>query len=205
MSLGAKFAAQFRKPEGRLGAFAGWIMAHRSSNRARNDWTVQLLEIAPGDRVLDLGCGPGLALTAAAARATAGRVVGIDHSPVMIEQARARVRKLGLERQVELRLGGVEALATLPGPFDKILSVNVVQFVPDQPGLLALFHRLLAPGGRLATTYMPRQRGATAADARQMGAELEKLMTAAGFTQVRTEELPLKPVPAICVLGSRAP
>ncbi|HEX6102980.1 MAG TPA: class I SAM-dependent methyltransferase [Alphaproteobacteria bacterium] len=205
MSLGAKFAAQFRKPEGRLGAFAGWIMAHRGSNRQRNEWTVQLLEIAPGDRVLEFGCGPGLALAAAAARATAGRVVGVDHSPVMIEQARARVRKLGLERQVELRLGGVEALATLPGPFDKILSVNVVQFVPDQPALLAHFHRLLAPGGRLATTYMPRHRGATADDARQTGQELERLMTVAGFTEVRTEELPLKPVPAICVLGSRAP
>ena len=96
MSLGAKFAAQFRRPEGRLGAFAGWIMANRGSNRQRNDWTVELLEIAPGDRVLEFGCGPGLALAAAAARATSGRLVGIDHSSVMIEQARARLSKLGV-------------------------------------------------------------------------------------------------------------
>ena len=115
MSLGAKFAAQFRKPEGRLGAFAGWIMANRGSNRQRNDWTVELLEIAPGDRVLEFGCGPGLALAAAAARATSGRLVGIDHSSVMIEQARARLSKLGVDARVELRLGGLDALAALPG------------------------------------------------------------------------------------------
>jgi cyclopropane fatty-acyl-phospholipid synthase-like methyltransferase len=205
MSLGAKFVAQFGKPEGQLGAFAGWIMANRGSNRRRNEWTVELLEIAPGDRVLEFGCGPGLALAAAAARATSGRVVGIDHSSVMIEQARARLKKLGLDARVELRLGGVDALAALPGPFDKILSVNVVQFVPDKPALFALLLRLLAPNGRLATTYMPRHRGATAAEARQTGEELKKVMTATGFSHIRIEELPLKPVPAVCVIGSRAP
>src|SRR5829696_5871014 len=113
MSLAAKFAGQFRKPEGRLGAFAGWIMANRGSNRQRNEWTVDLLEIAPTDRVLELGCGPGLALAAAAQRAALGRVVGLDHSEVMIGQARARLDKLGLRDRVELRLGGVEALQSL--------------------------------------------------------------------------------------------
>jgi cyclopropane fatty-acyl-phospholipid synthase-like methyltransferase len=203
MSLGARFAAQFRKPEGRLGAFVGWIMASRGSNRERNRWTVDLLEIAPDDRVLEFGCGPGLALAEAALRATRGRVVGIDHSSVMIEQARARLRKLGLEARIELRLAGVEALALLPGPFDKILSVNLVQFIADKPALFQSLHRLLAPGGRLATTYMPRHRGATAEDARRTAEELASFARAAGFADVRIEELPLKPVPAVCVLGSR--
>jgi cyclopropane fatty-acyl-phospholipid synthase-like methyltransferase len=203
VSLGAKFVAQFRKPEGWLGAFAGWIMAARGSNRERNRWTVDLLEIGPDEHVLEFGCGPGLALAEAAQRATRGRVVGIDHSSVMIGQARARLRKLGLEARVELHLAGEEALAALPGPFDKILSVNLVQFVADKPALFQSFHRLLAPGGRTATTYMPRHRGATAADARGMAEELAGLMRAAGFAEVRIEELPLKPVPAVCVLGNR--
>jgi len=203
VSLGARFVAQFRKPEGRLGAFAGWVMAARGSNRERNRWTVDLLQIAPEDRVLEVGCGPGLALAEAAARATRGRVVGIDHSSVVIEQARARLRKLGLEARVELHLAGVEALAALPGSFNKILSVNLVQFVADKPALFQSFCRLLAPGGRLATTYMPRHRRATAADARGMAEELAGLVRAAGFAEVRIEELPLKPVPAVCVLGVR--
>ena len=204
MSLAARFVAQFGKPEGQLGAFAGWIMAHRGSNRQRNQWTVDLLKIAPGDRVLELGSGQGLALAAAAERVKTGQVVGIDHSSVMIEQARRRLRKLGLEDRVELRLGGIEALKALAGPFDKILSANVVQFVRDKPVLFALFHRLLSPGGQVASTYQPRHRGATAADAHRTAEELKGLMAAAGFAQIRIEELQLKPVPVVSVLGSRA-
>jgi cyclopropane fatty-acyl-phospholipid synthase-like methyltransferase len=204
MSLGARFVAQFGKPEGRLGALAGWIMANRGSNRRRNEWTVELLEIAPGDRVLEFGCGPGVGLVAAAQRATAGRVVGIDHSAVMVGQARNRVRKLGLDARVEVRLGDLRTLDALAGPFDKIFSANLVQFIADKPALFARLHRLLAGGGKLASTYMPRHRGATAADTRQMGEELASLMKSGGFAGVRIEELPLKPVPAICVLGSRA-
>jgi ubiquinone/menaquinone biosynthesis C-methylase UbiE len=203
VSLGARFVAQFGKPEGRLGAFAGWVMAQRGSNRRRNQWTVELLNIAPGDRVLELGFGPGLALAAAAERATSGRVVGVDHSPVMLDQAQRRLRKLGLENRVELRLGGIEALQALAGPFDKILSANVVQFVADQPALFALFLRLLAPGGQIATTYQPRHRGAMAQDAHRTAAEIKALMEATGFAQVRIEALPLKPVPAVSVIGSR--
>ena len=133
-------------------------MANRGSNRQRNEWTVDLLEIAPTDRVLELGCGPGLALAAAAQRAALGRVVGLDHSEVMIGQARARLDKLGLRDRVELRLGGVEALQSLSGPFDKILSVNLVQFVPEKAQLFAATHGLLAPGGSIATAYQPRHR-----------------------------------------------
>jgi ubiquinone/menaquinone biosynthesis C-methylase UbiE len=195
--------AQFGKPQGRLGALAGWIMSHRSSNRQRNLWTVDLLKIAPADRVLELGSGPGLALAAAAERVKTGRVVGVDHSAVMIEQASRRLRKLGLEDRVELRLGGVETLKSLSGPFDKILSANVVQFVPDKPALYALFLRLLAPGGQMATTYQPRHRGATAEDAHRTAEEIKGLMERAGFSHIRIEVLPLKPIPAVSVIGSR--
>lgn len=203
MSLAARFAAQFRKPEGRLGAFAGWIMATRGSNRQRNQWTVDLLEIAPTDRVLELGCGPGLGLAAAAQRATQGRLLGLDHSEVMIEQARRHLKRLGLERRVDLRLGDVDTLKFLAGPFDKALSVNVVQFVSDKAQLFAQLLRLLAPGGKVATTYQPRHKGASAADARRTAEELAQLIGSAGFAHIRIEELPLKPVPAVCVLGTR--
>jgi cyclopropane fatty-acyl-phospholipid synthase-like methyltransferase len=179
-------------------------MANRGSNRRRNEWTVELLGIAPEDRVLELGFGPGLALVAAARRAARGRVTGIDHSAVMVEQARRRLRQAGLESRVELRLGGLEQLATLAGPFDKIFSVNVVMFVPDKPALFARLHGLLAAGGRLATAYLPRHRGATAEDARRAGQDYAALMRGAGLADVTIEELPLKPVPAVCVVGARA-
>jgi len=49
-----------------------------------------LLAVEPNARVLELGCGPGVAMAALAERAVDGLVVGVDHSPIMIRQARRR-------------------------------------------------------------------------------------------------------------------
>ena len=68
-----------------VGRLAGWIMAHRRSNIERNRWTVGLLDIQETDHVLELGFGPGLAIEQVARLATKGRVVGIDHSALMVE------------------------------------------------------------------------------------------------------------------------
>ena len=84
--------AQFHHPTGAVGHVAGWIMGRRSSNVARNRWAVQLLDVQPTDRVIELGCGPGVAIAALATRAIRGLVVGVDHSQVMIRQARRRNR-----------------------------------------------------------------------------------------------------------------
>ena len=68
---------------------AGWVMAHRVSNRRRNAWVVSLLDVRPGDRVLEIGFGPGLALAELSRRVgPTGRVYGIDHSEVMLRHAR---------------------------------------------------------------------------------------------------------------------
>ncbi len=69
-------------------------MSSRLSNVGRSRWAAQLLDVQPTDRVLELGCGPGVALATLAAHATQGLVVGVDHSQVMIGQARRR-RPLG--------------------------------------------------------------------------------------------------------------
>ena len=69
-----------------VGHVAGWIMGRRSSNVARNRWAVQLLDVQSTDRVIELGCGPGVAIAALATRAVRGLVVGVDHSQVMIGQ-----------------------------------------------------------------------------------------------------------------------
>lgn len=201
MSVQSVIVGQFRQPHGVLGHVAGWIMAARGSNRARNEWTVGLLDIRPHDRVLEIGCGPGLALAACAAAAREGRVVGLDHSATMLGQARARCRDAVAAGRVALVLGGLEAVT---GPFEKIFSINVIQFLVDRTGAVAALHGKLAPGGVLATTYMPRNRHPTRADAERMAAEIEGCMAKAGFVAIRTEELPLEPVPALCVLGERA-
>lgn len=192
---------QFKRPSGALGAVAGWIMAARDSNRARNRWTVDLLDIQPTDRILEIGFGPGLGLALAAAKATAGTVVGIDHSEVMFRQAGTRNRDAIASGRLKLRLGGFDDLPAGDGPFDKVFSANVLMFVADRKAALAALRGAMRPGGLVATTYQPRHVGATAADAEVFAQNLGREMAELGFTDIRRETLALKPLPAVCVLG----
>jgi ubiquinone/menaquinone biosynthesis C-methylase UbiE len=196
--------AQFHQPTGAVGHVAGWIMGRRSSNVARNRWAVQLLDVQPTDRVIELGCGPGVAVAAFATRAVRGLVVGVDHSQVMIGQARRRNRAAIRAGRVRLIHTPVESLSIGDGPFDAALAVNTVGMWPDQVTPLRELARLLRPGGRIALVSQPRCPGATAATSTAAADELTRLLTEAGFEDLRTETLDLDP-PAACVLGRVAP
>ncbi len=194
--------AQFHKPTGAVGHVAGWIMGRRASNVARNRWAVRLLDIRPTDRVIELGCGPGVAIAALATRASRGLVVGVDHSPVMIRQARRRNRAAVRAGRVRLVHAPVESLSVGDGPFDAALAVNTVGMWPDPTARLREIARLLGPGGRIALVSQPRCPGATAATSAAAAGELAGLLTEAGFEHLRTDVLDLDP-PAACVLGTR--
>jgi SAM-dependent methyltransferase len=196
--------AQFHHPTGAVGHVAGWIMGRRSSNVARNRWAVQLLDVQPTDRVIELGCGPGVAIAALATRATGGLVVGVDHSQVMIRQARRRNRAAIQAGRVRLIHTPVERLSIGDGPFNAALAVNTVGMWPDPTARLRELARLLRPGGRIAVVSQPRCPGATAATSAAAANELAGLLTEAGFEHLRTELLDLDP-PAACVLGHVAP
>ena len=200
--LRAAIVGQFQRPHGFLGGVVGWIMAARSSNRRRSLWTVDRLHVGPGDRVLEIGCGPGVALAAAAARG-ARHIVGLDHAPVMLAQAGRRNRRAIAAGQIALRRGGLDEIPRLGEPFDKIFSVNVVQFLADKAGFCRALAAALKPGGLAATTYQPRHRKPTRADALAMADAIAAHMAAAGFGEIAIEELPLRPAPAVCVVGRK--
>src|SRR5256885_16694982 len=86
----ARGVRQFGRPHGVPGRLAGWVMAHRSSNRQRSLWEVSLLDVQPTDRVLEVGFGPGVAIAELARRATRGRGYGVDHSHAHARPARQR-------------------------------------------------------------------------------------------------------------------
>lgn len=197
--------AQFQRPHGPLGHLAGLVMTLRGSNRARNAWTVALLDPRPGERVLELGCGPGLALAAAARRVGPGLVVGVDHSPAMLRHARLRNLADVARGRVRLVPGEVDALPPLPGPFDALLAVNAILWSEDPDALVRRLAALMRPGGRMAITFQSRRARATDADSRAGGEALAGRLRAAGLVDVRMESLPLRPVCAVCVLGRRAP
>jgi ubiquinone/menaquinone biosynthesis C-methylase UbiE len=195
--------AQFHRPTGAVGHVAGWIMSRRSSNVARNRWAVELLDVQPTDRVIELGCGPGVAIAALATRAIRGLVVGVDHSSVMIRQARRRNRAAVRAGRVRLVHTPVESLSTSDGPFNAALAVNTVGMWPDPTARLRELARLLRPGGRIALVSQPRCPGATATTSAAAAGELAGLLAEAGFERIRTEMLDLDP-PAACVLGHLA-
>jgi ubiquinone/menaquinone biosynthesis C-methylase UbiE len=180
-------------------------MAARGSNRERTLRSIDLLDVRPGQRVLEIGFGPGVSIRELAERAAPGRVVGVDHSATMLRQARRRNAAAIRSGRVELHLAAVEDLPRFAEPFDRILSVNSVMFWQDPPARFAELRVLLAPGGRIAVTYQPRHPGATSADAQRKGAELAALLERSGFERVRVETLRLAPLDAVCVLGEAAP
>jgi SAM-dependent methyltransferase len=192
---------QGHHPHGAAGSVTGWVFAHRPSNRERNRWAVSLLDVQPADRVLEIGFGPGVAI-AALVRAGAAHVYGIDHSAVMLRQASRRNAAAIRAGRVTLVNAPVDQLpAALDGPFDAILAVNSLGFWGDAAGRLADLRGRLAPGGRMAIVSQPRCPGATAGTSRSAAGEAENLLRSAGFTQTRTETLPLSP-PVICVIAA---
>jgi SAM-dependent methyltransferase len=193
--------SQFHQPHGIGGRAAGWVMAKRGSNRERNVWAVGLLDVRTQDRVLEIGFGPGIAIQEFARRATRGLVVGVDHSEVMVQQARKRNAAAVSAGRVDLRLGSADALPAFDAPFDKILAVNSLMFWDDPVARLKELHDLLRPGGQLAIAYQPRGPGSTDEVAARTGRHIEAHLTEIGFTEVRVETLALKPTAVVCVLG----
>jgi len=192
---------QAHQPRGAAGSVSGWMFAHRPSNRQRNRWAVSLLDVQPASQVLEIGFGPGVAV-AELARAGAGHVYGIDHSAVMLRQASRRNAAAIRAGRVTLACAPVHQIPpALDGPFDAILAVNSLAFWPAPAERLAELRRRLAPGGRVAIVSQPRCHGATAGTSRSAADEVENLLRSAGFTQVKTETLPLSP-PVVCVLAT---
>ncbi len=192
---------QWGKPRGPLGAIAGLIMRFRPSNRERSLRTLTLLDVRPADHVLEVGFGPGLAVARAAELASRGKVVGIDHSRVMLRQARRRnARAIGAGR-VELLLGSADRLPDFPVRFDKVFAVNVYMFWNDPVSALRGLRGVMKAGGAIALTLQPRNPGASGEDTRVAAERMATSLGDAGFVSVRTEILHMAPVDAACVLG----
>ena len=103
------------------------------------------MNIEPGSRVLEVGVGTGLSLTAYPPHCD---VVGVDLAPDMLTRARRKVESSGWDH-VELAVGDAQALQFPDSAFDYVTSFHVVSVVPDPRAMMREMTRVCRPGGRL--------------------------------------------------------
>ena len=121
--------------------------ARLPSHDAATELLLDMAGLAGGGEVLDVACGPGMVACAAAKRTR--RVVGIDLTPAMIEQARALQAKLGIGN-AEWRIGEAANLPFPPESFDAVLTRYSFHHFPDPGVELAEMLRVARPGARVA-------------------------------------------------------
>ncbi|KTG29448.1 arsenite methyltransferase [Haloferax profundi] len=152
-----------------------------------------------GETVLDLGSGAGFdCFLAAQEVGDDGHVIGVDMTPEMVEKARENVDKNDATN-VEFRLGEIEHLPVADETVDVIISNCVVNLSPSKQQVFHESYRVLRPGGRLAisdvvlTAELPTavhddvESVASCVAGASPIAELERMLSKAGFEQARIE------------------
>lgn len=103
-----------------------------------------------GEVVVDLGCGGGMDVFLAARKVgPAGKAIGIDMTPRMIDLARRNAANTGVDN-VEFHLATIDKLPVADGSVDCIISNCVINLAPDKPAVFREIARVLKPGGRMA-------------------------------------------------------
>lgn len=121
-----------------------WLGARSAHRRV-----VAAADPAPGTTVLEIGCGTGNLLIAAARAQPGATVVGLDPDPAALERARTKAQRRGLAIRVEQ--GFADQLPHPDGSVDQVLSAFMFHHLPADAkrAMLGEVHRVLAPGGAL--------------------------------------------------------
>lgn len=122
------------------------LRAHRWRT-AENSAGYLLDHLRPGQRLLDVGCGPGTITLDLATRVAPGAVIGVDASAEVVEQARQAAEGRG---NVAFGVGDAYRLGQADGSFDVVHAHQVLQHLADPVAALTEMRRVLRPGGVLA-------------------------------------------------------
>jgi SAM-dependent methyltransferase len=172
-------------------------MASRASERFV--WAVDTLEVRPGDDLLEVGCGHGVAVSLACERLTTGTITAIDRSPKMIEMATRRNRDHVAAGRAILEAVALEDVNLGGRRFDKVFAFNVAPFWQRPEAALGTVREYLGPDGVVYIFWDARH--VTSQGAQGLGNELAVRLRAGGFSvdEVLVEDL--RPVPAVCAIG----
>jgi SAM-dependent methyltransferase len=118
---------------------------------------------------------------------SSGKVVGVDHSEIMLRQASRRNRAEIDAGRVQLHLASADALSPFTEPFDRVMASNVHMFLDDPVSTLRRWLIITRPGGWIAITHQSRKQAATDADTAQGAERIAADLRVAGFTDVRSD------------------
>ncbi|KOP28370.1 methyltransferase type 11 [Hapalosiphon sp. MRB220] len=179
----------FGRPKGILGQLGGFILARTKHDFTQ--WVIDLLEIQPDEKVLEVGFGPGVGIEILATAVSTGYVAGVDYSQEMVKQARVRNEKAIETGLVQLQYGSVEKLPFANDTFDKALAINSMQVWSDAMVGLRSIWRVMKVGGKIALGFTPHSG--------QSSTGLSEMLTTAGFTEAHLVETDR----GFCVLASK--
>ena len=207
MGIWQVIGRQAQNPTGFVGRLVTRFMTRMT--RAHSAWTVEVLDIQPGDHLLEVGFGAGVGIQLLAERTTEGHVAGVDISDTMLEMASARNAGSIAQGRVELVKGDGKTIPYSDGHFDKVCTINTIYVVSEPSQLFAELYRVLKPGGLAAVTFPVREHFMKFRPTRTPGFhmhEVEDLQSAlehAGFTDVRIERNDSVKFGSNCLLGTK--
>ena len=174
-----------------------WGMAGKASERFV--WAVDTLEVRPADRLLEVGCGHGVAVSLVCERLTTGTITAIDRSPKMIEMATRRNREHVDAGRAVLQAVALEETDLGDRRFDKVFAFNVAPFWLQPKAALGAVREHLVPNGVVYVFWDARH--SAPERARDLGNELADRLRTGGFTVDTVLVEDLRPIPAVCVKG----
>lgn len=154
-------------------------MTQRASERIT--WAVDSLAVAPGHRLLEIGCGHGVAVSLVCERLRTGHITALDRSATMVAQARARNAGPITAGLAAVERGTLLDVDLGEQAFDTVFAIHVPVFARGDPaGELEVVRRHLAPGGTLHLVDEPLDPAAAEAVVRRQAA----VLAGHGFTVV---------------------
>jgi SAM-dependent methyltransferase len=157
----------------------GW-----NQSRQAIDWAIRQLNVQRFQQLLEVGCGSGLLLAAAARELKAGFIAGIESSFPLYVQACRRNQRFVKQERMQLHLGELPALPYPPHYFNTIYSFNAHLSWPDPGAECIRLATLLQNRGKLLLFIPPGRRGG--AKPGDMADRLQKHLSLAGLTEINT-------------------
>jgi ubiquinone/menaquinone biosynthesis C-methylase UbiE len=142
---------QYKTPKGIIGTFIGEKMVRQ--HKTETNWSLELMNVQQGDRILELGCGAGYAIKLILEKDLAEEIVGLDISPTIIRSARIRNKKAINEKRAKLVQANLNKLPFHNENFNRVFSIQTIYFWTDIAATLSEIFRVLKPEGVLILTF----------------------------------------------------